>query len=86
MTLTAKTLSGVLGWSALINYALLTLWFLMFLFAHDWLYNFHHRWFDMPVQTFDAVHYLAMALYEVAIILFFLVPWVALLIVKRASR
>ncbi len=83
MTLTVKTLRGVLGWTALINYALLVLWFVVFLFAHDWLYHLHEGWFDLSVQTFDTVHYATMAIFELGIILFFLVPWVALLIVGR---
>ncbi len=85
MTSTVETLRGVLGWTALINYALLALWFLVFLFAHDWLYNLHEGWFDFPVQTFDTVHYTAMAIFDLGTIMFFLVPWVALLIVGRRA-
>ncbi len=82
MTLTIETLSGVLGWTALINYALLVLWFAVFLFAHDWLYRLHSRWFNLPTQTFDTLHYAGMIFYKLCIFLFFLTPWLALCIVR----
>jgi hypothetical protein len=71
----------VLLWCAAINYGVLLSWFLFFRFAHDWMYRFHSRWFRMPAEQFDAIHYTAMAIYKIGIILFNLVPYVALHIV-----
>jgi hypothetical protein len=68
-------------WCAVINYGVLLLWFLFFRFAHDWMYRFHGRWFRIPAEQFDAIHYTAMAIYKLGIILFNLVPYVALRIV-----
>lgn len=76
-----EILRDVLGWCAVINYGVLLLWFLFFLFAHDWMHRFHGRWFRLPVEQFDTIHYAAMAIYKIGIILFNLVPYVALLIV-----
>ena len=47
-------ISDVLGWSALINYAILILWFLFFTLAHDWIYHFHGKWFfrAVPLSRF----------------------------------
>jgi hypothetical protein len=56
----------------------LLLWSGLFIFAHDWMYRTHHRWFRLPVETFDAIHYAALAFYKIGIVLFILVPWVAL--------
>ncbi len=72
---------GVLGWCTVINYGVLLLWFLFFTLAHDWIYRFHARWFRLPVEQFDAIHYAVMGIYKIGIILFNLVPYVALLIV-----
>ncbi len=83
MTLTIQTLKRVLGWATLINYALFALWFLLFVFAHDWVYHFHNQWFDLSVQTFNTVHYASMGFFKMGIFMFFLVPWVALLIATR---
>lgn len=68
----------VLLWCAAINYGVLLLWFLVFVFAHDWMRGLHGRWFRMPVEQFDAIHYAAMAVYKIGILLFNLVPYVAL--------
>jgi len=76
-----EMLRSVLGWCAVINYGVLLLWFLFFMSAHDWMHRFHSRWFRLPVEQFDTIHYAAMAIYKVGIILFNLVPYVALLIV-----
>ena len=69
---------GVLGWCALINYALLLVWFVMFTSSHDWLRAMHARWFDLSDQTFDAIHYAMMGIYKLAIFLFLLVPYLVL--------
>ena len=43
-----------------------------------WLFRLHTRWFRLSVERFDAIHYAAMALYKVGILLLNLVPYVAL--------
>ena len=68
----------VLLWCLGINYAILVVWFGVFCFAHDWMYHVHTRWFKLSVETFDAIHYAGMAIYKIGVILFNLVPLVAL--------
>jgi len=63
--------------------ALLLIWFAWFSIAGDWIYQVHSRWFQISRQTFDAIHYAGMALTKIAIILIFLLPWIA---IKRLSR
>ena len=72
----------ILFWCTSINYAILIVWFIVFLAAHDWLFNLHRRWFDLTRQSFDAVHYGGMAIYKLGIMLFNLVPLMALYFVK----
>ena len=73
----------VLLWCTVINYGVLLLWFLVFIFAHDWMHRLHGRWFRLTVEQFDAIHYTGMAIYKIGIILFNLVPYLALLIVQK---
>ena len=61
-----------------IAYAILVVWFVVFVFAHDALHRLHARWFRLPVETFDAVNYLGMAVCKIAALLLFAVPWLAL--------
>lgn len=70
-----------LAWCAVINIGLLLWWFLFFTLAHDWMYRFHSKWFNLPVDRFDAIHYAAMAAYKMGIWLFNLAPYLALRIV-----
>jgi len=80
-----KTLRGALLWSALINYGVLLLWFLIFIVAHDWMYMLHGRWFRLSIEQFDMVHYAGMSIYKIGILLLNLVPWLTLQICQRNS-
>jgi len=71
----------LLLWCAGINYAVLLVWFLVFKFAHGWMYRLHGRWFRLSPEQFDAIHYAAMAVYKIGILLLNLVPYLALRIV-----
>jgi len=72
---------NALLWCTVINYGLLLVWFLFFTLAHDWMHRLHGRWFHLSDEQFDTIHYSCMALYKLGIILFNLVPLIALYIV-----
>jgi len=76
-----KIAGGVLLWCGAINYGLLLIWFLFFTLAHDRLYRITGRWFCLSVEQYDALNYIGMALFKIGIILFNLVPYVALRII-----
>jgi Family of unknown function (DUF6868) len=59
MTLTE--LSDILLWCVGLNYAVLLVWFGVFVHTHDWMYRLHTRWFSLSVETFDAFHYAGMS-------------------------
>lgn len=61
-----------------INYAFLLIWFVAILLAKTAIYRLHRRWFQLPDASFDAIHYAGMAIYKMGILLFNLVPWIAL--------
>ena len=79
--MTVDILLGVLGWSTVINIGLLLWWSLWILFAHDFVYRIHSKWFKIPVEKFDAIHYAGMAFYKITIIVFNVVPYLALRII-----
>lgn len=54
------------------------MWFAVLIVGHDAIYRLHSRWFNLPLHTFDALHYGGMAIYKIGILLFVLVPWLAL--------
>ena len=71
----------VLLWCFIINIGILLWWFLFFSLAHDWVYQFHGKWFKLSVEKFDTIHYAAMAFYKICIFVFNIVPYFALCIV-----
>jgi hypothetical protein len=76
-----ETLTSLLGWCSIINMGILLWWFAFFMFAHDWVYNFHDRWFKISKERFDEIHYMAIAFYKLAIFLLNIVPYLALKII-----
>lgn len=79
--MSAELVREILGWCVVVSYGVLLVWFLVFMLAHDWLHRLHGRWFQLPADQFDIVHYVMMGIYKIGILLFFLVPYLALLIV-----
>ena len=68
--MTIEIIRDVLAWCSVINIGLLLWWFLFFTLAHDWTYRFHSKWFNLSIDTFDAIHYAGMALFKIGIFLF----------------
>lgn len=71
----------VLMWCTIINFVVLLSWYAMFALAGGWIYRYHGKWFPMSREAFNVVHYSGMGLFKLAILVFNLVPYVALLIV-----
>ena len=81
--MTINILLRALGWCAIINMCLLLWWFLFLVFAHDWVYFWHSKWVDIPVETFDAIHYAGIIFYKLAIFMLNIIPYVALRIAAK---
>ncbi len=81
-SLTLDNLQSLLGWCAVINTALLLWWFILLRLAHDAVYRLHRRWFELTTSEFDRIHYGSMAIFKLAIWLFNITPWLALLIMR----
>ena len=73
-----ELLRQVLGWSLVLNYLILLIWFVVFINARAWMKRLHGRWFNLSDQAFDAIHYAAMAGYKILIMVFNLVPFIVL--------
>ena len=80
--MTIATLREVLLWCAVTNYGVLLWWVLLFTLAHDWVSRLHSRWFCLPPNRFDAIHHAGIAQFKVGILVFNLVPYLALGLVR----
>ena len=78
-----EILKRMLAWSAVINYGILIVWFVGFIAAHDWFRDVYGRWFRFPSEQFDLMNYLGMSIYKIGILLFNIVPYLALRIAHR---
>ncbi len=79
--MTVELIAAMLGWCTLINFGLLIWWFLFATIAHDWTYRLHTKWFKISQERFDAIHYSLMGIFKMGVIVFNLVPYLALRIV-----
>ena len=68
-------------WCSVINLGLFFLSFLFFRFAHDFIFRYHGKWYKLPEEKFNAIYYSVMIFFKTAIILFNLVPFMALSII-----
>lgn len=82
--MTIEALSELLFWSAIINMGLLLWWVLFFIFARDWIYKYHSKWFKLSPEKFDSIHYTGMMLFKISIFIFNIVPYIALKIISGA--
>jgi hypothetical protein len=76
-----ETIRSALLWSVGINYGILIFWWVLFMAAHDWLLNINRRMIRLSPDYFDSLNICGMTLYKLGIVLFNLVPAIALFIV-----
>ncbi len=77
-----ETIRQALLWCAVINYGILLIWFLVFIAARDFIFRLHGKWFRLSIEHFDAVHYVGMTIFKIGVLLFNVVPLIALSIVS----
>jgi hypothetical protein len=75
------TVRNVLLWCTIINYGLLLLGVVIIALPHEWMYRLSSRLFRLSSEQFDAFAYGSIVLYKTGILLFNLVPYLALRIV-----
>ena len=79
--MTIVTLREALLYCTIINFGILALWGLLFLLRHEWMYRLGGRVSRLSAEQFDAINVAGMVFYKLGILLFNLVPYLALRIV-----
>jgi hypothetical protein len=69
---------SALLWCTVVNFAFLSIWLLLIVLPHEWVYRIWGRWFHLTHAQFDALNFGGILLYETGILLFNLAPLVAL--------
>ena len=68
-------------WCSVINYGILVFWAVLYMAWRDGAYRLWSRWFPLPQAQFDAINLVGMTVYKTGIILFNIVPCIALYLV-----
>ena len=76
--MTIESVREFLGWCSVMNVGLLCVWALAFIGAHDWMHKVHGKLFALSSETFDTVHYGAIAFFKIVVFVFNIVPYLAL--------
>jgi len=79
--MSVEILSKFLLWCAVVNYAILIIWFVVFVFAREWVYEIHSKWYPISSEQFNAINYAGAAIYKILVLVFNLVPYIALQII-----
>ena len=76
--MTIEMLRHFFAWCAVINYAMLVLWFLLHLVAHGFFVGLSQRFFGVSAEKYDSISLKAMFFFKLAIWLFNIAPYLAL--------
>jgi hypothetical protein len=82
MVVSVEKLRYLLLWCTILNYGFVIFWFLLVVLARRPLHTIWGKWFHLSGEQFDRLNFMGMMLYKIGILLFNLVPLVALLIVR----
>lgn len=74
------TLTHFFMWCTIINGGLLLLWSVVYLVAPNLVFRLQTRFFPLDQKTFALVFYGFLGVFKIFVLVFNLVPWLALLI------
>jgi len=70
-------------WCTLINGSLLILSALLIRFAGGWVFGLHNYWIPISEEAFTMAIYLLLGIFKILVVVFNLVPFIALVIIGR---
>ncbi len=79
-------LRSVLGWSAVINFVLLFFFGFVLLLGKEMIYTIWSNFFTISFETFDILMISFISLWKIVVIVFLLIPYIAIGIVNKNER
>ncbi len=76
-----QTLTTFFMWCTIINLGLLIVSSLVCIFLSDFSYRMNNRFFSISRETFNIAFFSFIGLFKIFVIVFYLVPYIALLII-----
>ena len=80
--MTTETLTELLGWVTVVNFALLVFSTIMLILLRGWVSNIHSRMFGLGEQDISRAYFQYLAQYKIAILMLNLTPYIALKIIQ----
>ena len=77
-----QALTTFFMWCTVIDGGILVVWTLLFTFVPDTIYRLQNRLFPIHRETYNAVIYSFLGLFKVLFLVFNLVPYLALLLMR----
>ena len=81
--MTIDQIREMLGWCTLINVGLMLFSYLFICTARAWVYKMHSKWLPITEEQFNGLIYGIFGVYKILIIVFNLVPYLALSIIGQ---
>ncbi|NOR44532.1 MAG: hypothetical protein GQ534_03015 [Candidatus Delongbacteria bacterium] len=69
-------------WCSIINIGILSLWFIAFMSAADFIYKMHSKFNKITREQFNGIHYAGMMFFKTAVFVFFVIPYIVILIIE----
>ena len=76
-----QTLTSFFMWCTIINFGFLLFLALVFMLAPNLTYKIQSRFIPISQETFNTVFYSFIGFFKVVVLVFNVVPWIALLII-----
>jgi len=77
-----QTLTSFFMWCTIINVCFLIFLALIYLVAPNLVYRLQSRWIPISRETFDVIFYSFIGFFKVVVLVFNVVPWIALVIIQ----
>jgi len=68
------------------GFVLLLFWFVLFLAAGGWMYNFHSAMFEITRPEFNVINYCGMGLLKILVFVGFLIPYIAVRLTAKKQK
>ena len=73
-------------WCTIIDGALLIVSALCIRFGGNWIFEYHSEWIPITRDAFNIALYLLLGFFKIIVIVFNLVPYIALVIIERSQK
>jgi hypothetical protein len=84
MTMNYNVIRTFFRWCTIINGGLLILASLLVWFGGDWFFELHNKWIPIREDSFHVAVYILLGFFKIIVIVFNLVPYIALVIIGKA--